>query len=130
MDEDSESCADCGFLFEKAGSRERKPCPQCVSKKRSINVSLCAEVKLFDSLRGQAKNPQYTGTKKLRWDSFTGWVKSQSLGKMVKKMRLIDKDNNVYKETVTDPDTKEIIHKCEEPLNTHVGRGSAKSKKT
>lgn len=48
---------------------------------------------------------------------------------MVKKIRIIDKDKNLYKETVTDPDTNTIIHHCEEPLDQHVGHGSAKSKK-
>ena len=39
---------------------------------------------------------------------------------------VIDRENDLYKEVVTDPDTGKIIHQCEEPLSEHVGHGSAK----
>jgi hypothetical protein len=129
MKDDGVYCAGCGFQFEEGeNNHERKPCPQCNSTKRVINASIHAEIKVYDSLRGQAKSPNYTGKKKMRWDSFVGWVKSHSLGKMVKKSRTIDKDKNLYQETIIDPDIKEVIHHCEEPLDKHIGHGSAKSK--
>jgi len=80
------------------------------------------------SLRGQAKNKDFPKKKRLRWDSFVGYEKSHRLGKLVKKIRVIDKDQNIYKETIIDPDTNEIIHYCEEPLDKHSGHGSAKPK--
>lgn len=42
--------------------------------------------------------------------------------------RIIDREQDIYKELVTDPKTGEIIHKCEEPLSKHQGHGSAKGK--
>jgi hypothetical protein len=130
MKDDSVYCDGCGFQFEEdEDNHERKPCPQCTSTKRVINALIYEEIKVFDSLRGKAKTPNYTGKKKLRWDSFSGWEKSHSLGKMVKKSRTIDKDKNLYQETIINPDTKEVIHHCEEPLDEHIGHGSAKSKK-
>lgn len=49
--------------------------------------------------------------------------------KVVHHQRLIDRDNDVYRETVTDYESGEIIYHCEEPLSEHQGHGSAKPKK-
>ena len=45
------------------------------------------------------------------------------------KSRTIDKDKDQYSEIVTEPETGEVIHRCEEPLSKHRGHGSAKTKK-
>lgn len=130
MVEDGVCCSDCKQkLDELLASQRPYVCPECGGTKQTINSSIIEEIKIYDSLRGQAKSCRYTGKQKLRWDCFTGWEINRSLGKMVKKIRIIDKDKNLYKETVTDPDTNTIIHHCEEPLDQHVGHGSAKSKK-
>lgn len=39
--------------------------------------------------------------------------------------RIFNRDKDEYSETVTDPDTGEVIHECEEPLSQHRGHGSA-----
>jgi hypothetical protein len=44
----------------------------------------------------------------------------------MKLERLIDRAKNWYKEVVRDPETGEIIHKCEEPLREHRGHGTVK----
>lgn len=41
--------------------------------------------------------------------------------------RTIDKSHNIYKERVIDPESGEVIHRCEEPLSSHQNHGSAKS---
>ena len=123
-------CAKCNFdLTDESLSEVREACPVCGSKNRIFEASIYEKAKIYDSLRGQAKDPKFTGKQKLRWDSFSGWEKSHARGKLVKKERLIDKDKNIYKEIVTDPDTNEIIHSCEESLDKHIGHGSAKQKK-
>ena len=130
MSNDRIMCAECNFeLTAEEPNKGRKACPICGSKKRIFEASIHDSLKIYDSLRGQAKNPNYSGKRKLRWDSFSGWEKSHALSKFVKKERLIDKDKNIYREIVTDPDTNEIIHSCEEPLKKHSGHGSAKQKK-
>jgi hypothetical protein len=53
---------------------------------------------------------------------------SYSKGKIVHKYRLIDRDNDKYAEKVSDYQSGEIIHQCEEPLTEHFGHGSAKHK--
>ena len=114
MSNDKIKCADCSFDLAEDKNGKRKPCPKCGSKKRIKYGSIHDGFKMYDSLRGQAKNPNYT---------------SHLLGKFVKKVRLIDKDKNLYRETLIDPDTNEMLHSCEEPLNKHIGHGSAKQKK-
>jgi hypothetical protein len=59
-------------------------------------------------------------------------VKAKRLGQKkpyVHRQRVIDRDNDRYFEKITDYDTGEIIHYCEEPLSQHINHGSAKSKK-
>jgi hypothetical protein len=53
---------------------------------------------------------------------------SYSKGKIVHKYRLIDRDNDKYAEKVSDYQSGEIIHQCEEPLTEHFGHRSAKHK--
>lgn len=48
--------------------------------------------------------------------------------KVVDKFMVIDRKNNKYKEIITDHETGQIIHECEEPLTNHRGHGSAKKK--
>ena len=130
MSNDKIMCAECDFeSAAEEPNEERKACPICGSKKRIFEACINEKCLAHDSLRGQVKNPNYSGKRKLRWDSFSGWEKSHALGKIVKKEKLIDKDIDKYKEIVTDPDTNEIIHFCEEPLKKHFGHGSAKQKK-
>lgn len=48
--------------------------------------------------------------------------------KWMNKNRVIDKKNDLYSETITDPQTGEILHQCKEPLSLHRGHGSTKRK--
>ncbi len=53
---------------------------------------------------------------------------SYSRGKPVHRQRVIDRDNDHYFEKITDYETGEVIHHCEEPLSQHQGHGNAKRK--
>jgi hypothetical protein len=46
-----------------------------------------------------------------------------------KKERVIDREEDFYFERITDLETGEVIHHCEEPLSSHQGHGGAKAKK-
>jgi hypothetical protein len=39
---------------------------------------------------------------------------------------VIDWKNNLYRKTITDPRSGEVVRHCEEPLDKHQGYGSAK----
>jgi hypothetical protein len=47
-------------------------------------------------------------------------------GKWMHKIRVIDHENDHYKEVVTDPESGEVVHCQEEPLSQHRGHGSEK----
>ena len=53
---------------------------------------------------------------------------SESLGRWVKKQRVIDRKNNRYYELVIDEETGDVLRECEQPLKEHTGRGSAKNR--
>jgi len=54
---------------------------------------------------------------------------SRSLGKVVHREQIFDRDNDRYFEKVTDYETGEVIHHCDEPLSEHQGHGDARLKK-
>jgi hypothetical protein len=49
-------------------------------------------------------------------------------GSWMHLQRIIDRARNWYTEVVTDSETGEVVHRCEEPLSGHRGHGSAKHK--
>lgn len=128
----SMECSDCGERLDEHahGTSESVPCPNCRSVRKTI--SLCfvddAQLDLKDSLRGKIKDSTKPSKKKLRQDFFVGDDMHQKSGKWYKKERYLNKDENTYKEVVTDPETGKIVHCCEEPLDQHQGHGSAKKK--
>lgn len=127
--EDGTFCKDCHLqLDEELASSASYPCPKCGSTKKYMNASITDGIGLYDSWEAQAKDPRYPGKRKIRWETFVGWERCHKLQSMVYKTRTIDRSNDTYQETVTDPRTGEIIHHCEEPLSKHFGHGSAKPK--
>jgi hypothetical protein len=51
----------------------------------------------------------------------------RNTGKWMHLQRIIDRTRNWYEEVVTDPETGNVTHRCEEPLSEHRGHGSARS---
>jgi hypothetical protein len=49
-------------------------------------------------------------------------------GKVRNLIRVIDKENDHYREFLTDKETGEILHECNEPLSKHQGHGAARIK--
>lgn len=89
-------------------------------------MAFCESIEMHDALKGKVKNKNFPSKKNPRREFFVGDELRKSDGKWMKKERNIDKDNNKYKEIVTDPETGEVVHHCEEPLKKHTGHGSAK----
>ena len=119
-------CQGCGIVIKESTELGRKPCPQCGDTRHIFDVELTEEVKMYDGLSFKHKNPKKSGKAKILAEGFNGYEYSHHLQKMVTKQRLIDREGNAYRETVTDIETGEVIHKCEEPLSQHTDRGTAK----
>lgn len=121
-------CADCGTMIDdSANSSEQKvPCKVCGSLKRIYEVFIMETLTLRDGMGLKAKRPNQ---KKPYVEDISIPNRSHSRGKQVHLKRVIDRDNDKYYEKVTDYETGEIIHQCEEPLSMHSGHGNAKKKK-
>jgi len=125
--EDSTECSKCGSLIDtsKDTYSERVPCQKCGSISRSHMVHIVENLLAVDGYGAIGKRP---GKKKPFVEEMSMPEYSYSKGKIVHKYRLIDRDNDKYAEKVSDYQSGEIIHQCEEPLTEHFGHGSAKHK--
>lgn len=129
MTESNVWCAKCDLsLPEDPPEEPRVPCPRCGATARAFDMYVESNLVGYPSFRGQLKRPSLPSDKKLRWDSFSGYEYSHKLGKMVRKVKALDKDLDQWVERVTDIESGETIHECVEPLSKHTGHGSAKKK--
>ena len=126
-------CADCGggLSFTADTSCERhEPCPRCGSRTHKYSVAAHATAIGVASVRGvhRASTRRTRAHRSRLTEFFSGSDLSRRLGKLVQLDRFADRWNDWYREVVRDKDTGEEIHRCEEPLSRHRGRGSAKAK--
>lgn len=124
----SVECSDCGAVIDVSGDTadHRVPCAKCGGVKRTIHDSVDERVVVRDGFEVKARR---AGEKKPYVEDRGIPSHSHRLDKVVHHQRLIDRDKDIYRETVTDYESGEIIHHCEEPLSQHRGHGSAKPKK-
>ena len=121
-------CQDCGEVLNETPATqadERGPCPACGSKARHFEVVISETVEVHEKLGLKARHGK---SGKPFLESVSGDDLHRKSGKWMSLERVIDRENDKYKEIVTDPKTGEIIHHCEEPLSQHQGHGSAKKR--
>lgn len=125
---DTIECADCGAEIDGRGDtpEQRITCSKCGSTKRNYHVSISESVTARDGIKVKAK---HAGEKKPYIEDLSIPDHSRSLGKVVHRARVIDRDNDRYFEKITDYESGEVIHHCEEPLSQHRGHGNTKPKK-
>jgi hypothetical protein len=125
MQEFNVQCGGCGVAVAgMAHQPDRTRCPRCGSTSRQINLSITEEIHLKEQLGMKAKDPGLPGKRKIRIEQLVGDDLHRNSGKWLKKVRIIDRENNRYFEEVVDPDSGEVMHRCEEPLSDHYGHGS------
>jgi len=118
------TCAGCDkVLDEVADGESRQPCPRCASRLRNITVEIEERVEVHEMLQAEGRRQ---GVKKFAFQDRSGDEFGVKLQRWLKKVRVIDRENDQYRETVWDPITGEVIYECEEPLSHHFGHGSAK----
>jgi hypothetical protein len=120
-------CGDCGRpLDEERNEPNRQPCLACGSTCRAFDRNAASTANFNEKLGLKVKDPQLTGKNKIRIEQVCGDELNHSTGKWIKKIRLIDRPNDKYFESVTDAETGETLHQCDQPLSEHYGHGSAK----
>ena len=123
-------CSNCGqALPSDTDSPDRQPCSHCGSIDRHYHVEIQDQLEFRESVKYEMVDstlPSNSKRKKTRVKASAGYEWSRGYGKLVYKEQTIDRRNDLYREFVMDPDSRAIIHQCEEPLSEHWGHGSAK----
>ena len=105
------------------------PCPSCGSKERHFEeLELSVGSKAYTQIRGKVWNKGKSRKPLLEFKSGDELHRKTGRGSDLK--RTIDRENDNYKEVITDKNSVDIIHHCKEPLSQHKGHGSAKKRKT
>ena len=119
MSESTQSsvCGSCGESVEET------PCPHCGSSLRAIHVSVQETIGIREKLGIKGRED---GKKRPVLEQVHGDDLHRKTGMWKKLSRIIDRKNDLYHETVTNPETGKIEHECKEPLSKHRGHGAAK----
>lgn len=129
-------CPSCGAQYEQVSTDKTDAiymlCPICASTKRVVFGAVDAAIKPPTIWMGLAGGPKVRSTphsrKKYKWELQFGRQIEKRSGRSMEKVRLINRVENRYYESVTDPATGQVIHRVCEPLDEHVGHGSARTK--
>ena len=119
-------CGSCnGLLDEPPGTspQKRVPCPACGSTSRTFKVLIEGRATVHGKLRLKAR---HSTSGKPFVEMIIGNDLYRKMGKWMKLERIIDRAKDLYRKVIIDPETGQVIHKCEEPLSEHRGHGSAK----
>ena len=122
------TCGMCGALLTELSDTPfelRKPCPNCGSRSRRFDVLIQGEFNIRSKLRIKSKRG---GKGKPFFELFKGFDFFRKRREWMMLTRIIDRENDRYIEKITNPNTGEIDHMCEEPLSKHTGHRSARSK--
>jgi hypothetical protein len=118
-------CSDCGLQpSDLPDFIQMSQCPKCGSVNRTILDS--ETVKAYEKVKVVVKDPQRKSKEKRRREVIAGDDLYKKSGKWNEIVRIWDRDVDQYFKKITDPETGEVIHFCEEPLSQHIGHGSAK----
>lgn len=119
-------CRSCGKKLEENPQflpKHRSPCPNCGSTTRIFNVEIHGTITLREKLSLKHKRP---GFKKPIYEEVSGDDLHRKTGLWSKLRRVIDRQNNHYKEEVVNSETGKVLRSVDHPLTDHTGRGSAK----
>jgi len=123
-------CGNCESpLDEDRNEPHRQPCPGCGSTRRIFNLAVAETIHFRQMLGMKISNPSFAGKGHIRAEQLAGDELHRKTRKWFKKERVIDRENDRYFEKITDPETGQVIHHCDEPLTQHSGHGTARKQK-
>ena len=88
-----------------------------------MHLTLAEEVQVREDLHGRVRDPRYSSRKNPRVLFKTGASYWRAGKKWMHREMRVDKARGRYREVVSDPETGEVIRRCEEPLTEHRGHG-------
>jgi len=120
------SCGACGVSLDEDPSAHpdlRRPCSSCGSLLRKFNVQIEANAHSYIKLGIKVKPP---GVPRPIIEQTVGDDLHRKTGRWMKLRRVVDRLTGWYSEAVTDPESGEVVHRCDEPLGDHRGHGADK----
>jgi hypothetical protein len=98
------------------------------SQSRKFGVEIASVAEVEAGVKGKARSGEAgkPGGRPWLWTMSAGPSWSHDRQKWMHREKTENRRDKQYTEVVWDPDTGEIIHKCEEPLRDHQGHGSAR----
>jgi RNA polymerase subunit RPABC4/transcription elongation factor Spt4 len=114
-------CAGCGTTIEDPSAPR---CPICGSTSRLLSATDSAKAHELAGLKAR-HDPKTKPFREVKaGDDFC-----RDRGKWVDRVVSVDRENDQYAEKVTDKETGEVIHQCQETLRQHRGHGPARPRK-
>lgn len=116
-------CKNCKTTLLESKNETRTPCPVCGEISREFYRNIEDNIVIQDQLNIKGR---HSASKKSFFEERIGadfYIKEIEWHHVV---RVIDRDNDKYIETITNPKTGAVIKNTEEPLSEHKGHGSAK----
>jgi DNA-directed RNA polymerase subunit RPC12/RpoP len=115
-------CGECG-VSRISDDTPPGACPQCGHTGRLVKKPIDVKAGAQVSMSAKAKRP---GDRKPFLEHLSRADFFRKAGKWVQKVRRINRRDDRYFEEVIDPETGDVIHRCDEPLSEHRDHGSAK----
>lgn len=120
-------CASCGrAVVEDEEVVVRGPCTNCGSLLRSYSLVVMSVINVSSGIRLKGFRK---GMKKFFVDFFRGIELWRDRGTLSYREKMIDREKDYYRESITDLSSGEVIREVREPLSKHIDRGSARFKK-
>lgn len=122
-------CSRCNTVLNEDPSiqaSQRIPCPSCGSISRRVEVFSSDSGRGMETVKLKAR---HQGKGEPFIEQVSGADLHRNSNEWTNIERIIDRENDIYMEVITDSKTGKIIHQCIEPLSEHQGHGSAKRKK-
>ncbi len=122
-------CGSCETVLNEspsALSQERRPCPSCCSLTRRIDVQIEETLFIGESMRGKVR---HEGGGRPHIEVKTETEVYRETGEVRHVERSLDREKDLYQETITNPKTGQVVTKVKEPLTDHQGHGSARRRK-
>lgn len=118
------SCVECNAVIYEPNDGVRLPCPSRGSTKRSFRVPLEDRINFFDGYRLKGYR---TGEKEFYIDERDGPSYFRMGNEWHHLIRIIDRENDIYVETIRELKSGKLIRHVQEKLSEHIGHGGAKN---
>lgn len=115
------ACQQCNAALIEETDDSRHPCPLCGCMARTIPADASDAIAVHEHLRMKGC---HVDESKFFFDVRTGSSYYRKGDEWHHLYRLIDRENDLYVETIKLLSTGEIINHVEESLSEHIGHGS------